>query len=146
MAIPKRKGEFESGLPRRPAGPGEPEERTDPGAVYLDRKSWKSRFSGWETYEGRPREARFEHGADPSHDFRYDTNLNPGAVVPRRLGLVVYVLGAVLGFLMLVGFGLLLFYHFMQPAPRSPQTPRGTAHNISINVARVQPPPVLGAR
>ncbi len=144
MTIPKREGEFESGPPRRPAGPGEPEERTNTGAVYIGGKNWKSRFPGWETYEGRPREARFERGEDPTNDFRYDTNLNPAMVVPRRIGLVVYVLGAVLGFLMLTGIGLLLFYNFMQPAPRSPQPPQGTAHNISINVARVQPPRVLG--
>lgn len=142
MSIPKREGEFESGPPRRPAGPGEPEERTDSGVVSIGGKNWKSRFPGWETYEGHPREPRFEHGEDPSHDFRYDTNLNPSAVVPRKIGLVVYVLGAVLGFLMLTGVGLLLFYHFMQPAPRSPQQPQGAAHNISINVARAQPPQI----
>lgn len=140
MTIPNREGEFESGPPRRPAGPGEAEERTDVGAVGSGDKTWKSRFPGWETYEGRPREARFEHGEDPSHDFRYDTNLNPSAVVPRRIGLVVYVLGAVLGLLMLTGIGLLLFYHFMQPARRAPQQPQGTAHNISIDVARLRPP------
>lgn len=143
MTIPKREGEFESGPPRRHAGPGEAEESTDAGVVSIDGKNWKSRFPGWETFEGRPREARFEHGEDPTHDFRYDTNLNPSAVVPRHLGLVVYVLGAVLGFLMLTGFGLLLFYHFMQPARRSPQQPQGAAHSISIDVARVQPQSVF---
>lgn len=143
MTIPKREGEFESGPPRRPAGPGEPEERTETGAVPFG-KNWKSRFPGWETYEGRPREARFEHGEDPSHDFRYDTNLNPSAVVPRHLGLVVYVVGAVLGFLLLVAVGLLLFYNFMQPARRSPQGSQGAAHSISTNVASAEVPPVLG--
>lgn len=135
MTIPKREGEFESGPPRRPAGPGEPEERTDTGAVPYG-KSWKSRFPGWETYEGRPREARFEHGEDPTHDFRYDTNLNPSAVVPRHIGLVVYVLGAVLGFLLLVGVGLLLFYRFMEPSPRSPQGPHGATQTVSTSVAQ----------
>ena len=61
MSIPKREGEFESGPPRRPAGPGEPEKRTDAGAVSIGGKNWKSRFPGWETYEGRPRDPRFEH-------------------------------------------------------------------------------------
>jgi hypothetical protein len=140
MTIPKREGEFESGPPRRPAGPGEPEERTDTGALRQDEKAWKSRFPGWETYEGRARETRFEHGEDPTHDFRYDTNLNPSAVVPRRLGAVVYVLGAVLGFLMLVFLGLLLFYHFATPAPRSPEGTRGLTHTVSTNVANVLMP------
>lgn len=132
MTIPKRKGEFESGPPRRPAGPGEPEERSDTGAVDLNEKGWKSRFPGWETYEGRPNDPRFEHGADPTRDPRYDTNLNPSAVVPRRLGLIVYVLGAVLGFLLLVGVGLLLFYQFMEPARRSPATPEGALRSTSV--------------
>ncbi len=135
MTIPKREDEFESSAPR----PGEPGKRTD-AADHLGRKSWKSRFPGWETYEGRPHDPRFEHGADPSHDFRYDTNLNPSAVVPRRLGLLVYVLGAVLGFLLLVGVGLLLFYNFMQPSPRSPQAPHGTTHTVSTSVAHSQMP------
>ena len=146
MTIPKREGEFESGPPRRPAGPGEPEERTDTGAVPFGKKNWKSRFPGWETYEGRPREARFEHGEDPTYDFRYDTNLNPSFVVPRHIGLVVYVIGAVLGFLLLAGTGLLMFYHFMQPARRSPDGPQGAAHTISTNVARVEMPRVIGQR
>lgn len=132
MTIPKRKGEFEIGPPRRPAGPGEPEERTDTDVVRLDRKSWKSRFPGWETYEGRPHDPRFAHGADPTHDFRYDTNLNPSAVIPRRLGLVVYVLGAVLGFLLLAAAGALLFYHFMEPSPRSPATPEGKLRSTAV--------------
>jgi hypothetical protein len=143
MTIPKRKGEFEPGPPNRPAGPGEADERTDTGVGGSGSRNWKSRFPGWETYEGRPHDPRFEHGEDPEHDIRYNTNLNPSAVVPRRVGLVVYVLGAVLGLLMLTGIGLLLFYHFMQPARRSPQQPQGAAHNLSINVARVQPPRVI---
>lgn len=128
MGNPKREGEFESGPPRRPAGPGEPEERTDTGAIPVGKKGWRSRFSGWETYEGRAREARFEHGEDPTHDIRYDTNLNPSMVIPRHLGLVVYVLGAVAGFLLLVFVGLAMFYHFMEPAPRSPANPHGQFH------------------
>ncbi|HEU5403399.1 MAG TPA: hypothetical protein VFU86_18735 [Terriglobales bacterium] len=134
MTIPKREGEFETGPPRRPSGPGEPEERTDTGAIRYG-KNWKRRFPGWETYEGRPHDPRFEHDEDPSHDIRYDTNLNPSFVIPRRLNLVVYVLGAVLGFLLLVGVGLLLFFHFMQPASRSPQGPQGAAHSISTSLA-----------
>ncbi|MGE5114824.1 MAG: hypothetical protein ACM3JB_28510 [Acidobacteriaceae bacterium] len=125
MANRKRQGEFESGPPRSPAGPGEPEERTDTGDIPIRKKGWRSRFPGWETHEGRPREARFEHGEDPTHDIRYDTNLNPSMVVPRRLGLVVYILGAVVGFLLLVLLGLTMFYHFMEPAPRSPANPQG---------------------
>jgi hypothetical protein len=127
MTTPRREGEFESGPPR------EPEERTDTGAGT---KSWKSRFPGWETHEGR-REARGEHGEDPTHDFRYDTNLNPSAVVPRRLSLVVYVIGAVLGLLLLVGVGLLLFYRFMQPSPRSPAAPEGKLRSTSVTMNSV---------
>jgi hypothetical protein len=144
MTVPKREGEFESGPPRRPAGPGEPEEHTDAGAVPFGEKNWKNRFPGWETYEGRPREVRFEHGKDPTHDFRYDTNLNPSAVIPRHLSLVVYIVGAVLGFLFLVAVGLLLFFHFMQPARRSPQEPQGAVHTISTSVASAEEPPVVG--
>lgn len=140
MSIPKREGEFESGPPRRPAGPGEPEERTDTGGVREGEKAWKSRFPGWETYEGRAREARFEHGEDPTHDFRYDTNLNPSSVVPRHLGAVVYVLGAVLGFLLLVFVGLLMFYHFMTPSPRSPEGTKSLSPTVSTNVAAVRVP------
>ncbi len=140
MTIPKREGEFESGPPRRPAGPGEPDERTDTGAVPLGEKTWKSRFPGWETYEGRARDTRFEHGEDPTHDFRYDTNLNPSSVVPRHLGAVVYVLAVVLGFMLLVFIGLLMFYHFATPSPRSPEGTKGSTHNVSTNVAAVRIP------
>ncbi|MDT8070263.1 MAG: hypothetical protein ROO76_19010 [Terriglobia bacterium] len=138
MTIPKRESEFESGPPRRPATPGEPEERTDTGAVRAGDKAWKSRFPGWETYDGCPREARVEHGEDPTHDFRYDTNLNPSSVVPRHLGPVVYVLGAVLGFLLLVFVGLLMFYHFMAPGPRSPEGTKRLIPSVSTNVAAVR--------
>jgi hypothetical protein len=120
MTIPKREGEFESGPRRRPAGPGEPEERTDTGAIKRG-KSWRSRFPGWETYEGQPNDPRFEHGKDPQHDPLYDTRLNPSMVVPRRLGAAVWVLGATIGILLLVLLGWLFFYHFQQPSPRSPK-------------------------
>lgn len=132
MTIPMRKDEFENRPPRRPAGAGGPEERTDSSSVSIGKNSWKSRFPGWETYEGRPNDPRFEPGADLTHDSRYDTNLNPSAVVPRRLGLLFYVFGAVLGFLLLVGVGLLLFYQFMEPAPRAPETPEGMLRSTPV--------------
>lgn len=139
MTTARREGEFESGPPRRPAGPGEPEERTEAGAIREDEKSWRSRFPGWETYEGRARETRFEHGEDPRQDIRYDTNLNPSAVVPRRLGAVVYAILAVLGFIMLVFTGLLLFYNFMAPAPRSPEGPQKLVHPVATKIAVIKP-------
>jgi hypothetical protein len=133
MTNPRREGEFESDPPRRPAGPGEPEERTDTAPQSGAQPAWRERFPGWETYEGRPHDPRFEDGEDPTRDPRYDTNLNPSAVVPRRLGLVVWILGITVGILLLVLIGLLFFYRFQQPSPRSPQ---GTTHTVSISVTQ----------
>ncbi len=139
MSIPKREGEFESDPQRRPSESSE--EHLDASAVPVGKRGWKDRFPGWETFEGRSHDPRFDNSEDPSHDFRYDTNLNPSSVVPR-LGVVSYVIGAVLGFLLLVAIGLLLFFHFMPPARRSPQGPQGAAHSVATNVASAKGPRV----
>ena len=99
-----------------------PEDELRPDGDRQPDKNWRDRFPGWETYEGKPNDPRFKSKIDPNQDLRFDTNLNPGAVVPRRPGAVVVMLAVALGVLLLVLLGFLMFRHFQTPSPRAPQT------------------------
>ena len=98
-----------------------PEDELRPGAEKQPDKNWRDRYPGWETYEGKPNDPRFKSKIDPNQDLRFDTNLNPSAVVPRRPGAVVVVLAVTLGIVLLVLLGFLMFRHFQTPSPRAPQ-------------------------
>ncbi len=88
------------------------------------RLNWRERYPGWETFEGRPNDPRFESSRDPAEDPRYDTHLNPGAVITTRAGAVTWVLFIALGVVAMVLIGLVMYYHFQTPSPRSPEHPR----------------------
>ena len=114
-----------------------PEDELRPGDDKQAGRNWRDRFPGWETYEGRPNDPRFASKIDPNQDLRFDTNLNPSAVVPRRPGLVVVVLGVTLGVLLMVLLGFLMFRHFQTPSPRAPQ-PAQSGRLIAPPTARMQ--------
>src|SRR5437762_6250270 len=88
MANPKP----EDGLPTPPEGRNSEE-------ASQNSAKWRDRFPGWETFEGKLNDPRFQTNDDPRTDPRYDTHLNPSAVVPRKPGLVIYALGVALGIL-----------------------------------------------
>jgi hypothetical protein len=98
-----------------------PEDEHRPEGEKRD-ENWRDRFPGWETYHGKPNDPRFKSKIDPNQDLRFDTNLNPSAVVPRRPGAVVIVLAVTLGIVLLVLLSFLMFRHFQTPSPRTPQT------------------------
>jgi len=81
-------------------------------------KTWRERFPGWEAIEGRP--SVLNSDAEKK-DFRYDTNLNPHVVVPRRPGVLVMILGVTVGILLLLLLSFLMYRNFQRPSPRSPQ-------------------------
>ncbi|HEX6880437.1 MAG TPA: hypothetical protein VF135_08745 [Terriglobales bacterium] len=83
-------------------------------------KGWRERFPGWETYQGRPNDPRFQATVDPHVDSRYDTHLSAGAVVPRRPGPLVIVLLVTVGVVLFTLLIFLMFYHFQRPSPRIP--------------------------
>ena len=97
-----------------------PDDDLRPDAQDPADKTWRERFPGWETYERRPNDPRFASRIDPKRDLRFDTNLNPAAVV-RRPGTVVWVLGITLGIVMFVLLAFWMYRHFQTPSPRSPQ-------------------------
>lgn len=101
----------------RPASPGESQERVN---ADLEEKSWREKYPGWETYEGRANDPRFQTMQSPTSDLRYDTNLNPEAVIPREIGPLVIVLGAFLGVVLFGLFIYFMYWHFQRPSPRSP--------------------------
>jgi hypothetical protein len=126
MANPKP----EDGLPTPPEGRNSEE-------ASQNSAKWRDRFPGWETFEGKLNDPRFQTNIDPRTDPRYDTHLNPSAVVPRKPGLVIYALGIALGILLLVLLSFLMYRHFQQPSPRSPQAPQ-SSHLIAPRPARMQ--------
>lgn len=101
----------------RPASPGESQERVN---ADLEQKSWREKYPGWETYEGRPNDPRFQTTESPNSDLRYDTNLNPEASIPRQIGPLVVVLGAFLGVVLFALLIYFMYWHFQRPSPRSP--------------------------
>ncbi len=86
-------------------------------------KGWRERFPGWETYQGRPNDPRFQAKVDPHVDSRYDTHLNAGSVVPRRPGALVIVMLVTVGVVLFTLFIFLMYYHFQRPSPRIPGQP-----------------------
>ena len=122
-------------IPTGMANPRPEDER--PGDDKQSGKNWRDRFPGWETYQGRPNDPRFASKIDPNQDLRFDTNLNPSAVVPRRPGAVIVVLGVTLGIVLLVLLGFLMFRHFQTPSPRTPQ-PSQAGRLIAPPTARME--------
>ncbi len=117
MAKPRREGNRKEDSLHHPASPGEPNER-----VGLGRKGWQEQFPGWETYEGRAHDPRFGTRKDPHEDPRWYTKLNPSSAVPKHPGVLVWALLFFFGIVLLVLFGLLMYYHFQRASPRSPTT------------------------
>jgi hypothetical protein len=123
MANRRREGDREEDPLLRSAKPGEPPEPAHPRDTNA--KSWRERYPGWETFEGRPNDPRFATRQNPYQDPRWYTNLNPSFAVPRRPGPLLWILGVALGVLLLLLLVLLMNYHFQRPSPRSPENPRG---------------------
>jgi hypothetical protein len=121
----------EGDLPRKTDPEKQPGSPSNP-----PEKSWRDRFPGWETYEGRPNDPRFMTNTDPNKDARYDTNLNPSAVVPRRPGVVALVLGITLGILLLVLLSFLMYHHFRQPSPRSPEKSQSSSLMLPVGIRK----------
>src|SRR5690349_8981905 len=80
--------------------------------------SWRDRFPGWETFQGRVHDPRAERNIDPTKDVRYDTNLKPSSIVHKQ-GLVFWVLLATIGIVLLVLAGYAMYYKFQVPSRRS---------------------------
>lgn len=108
----------------RPASPGEAAD-----ASSAQQKSWRERFPGWETFQGKPHDPRFEDGLDPTRDPRYDTRVSGAATMPKRPGLALWAWAIFLGLVAMSLLGLLMYYHFQTPSPRHPteQTERQAA-------------------
>ncbi len=116
----------------RPASPGEAAD-----AARAQQKNWRDRFPGWETFEGKPHDPRFESTLDPNRDSRYDTKLSGATTLPHRPGLALWVWALFLGLVAMSLLGLLMYYHFQTPSPRHPSATERT---------QVQPAPIRPVR
>ncbi len=79
----------------------------------------------WETYEGRRIDPRFTTNADTHDDVRFNTHLNPVAVIPKETGATLKILLVVAGIVVLALISYFLFRGSNRQSPRSPESPSG---------------------
>ncbi len=117
MTAPNKIPEDDSSDPfLRPASPGEASD----SVKALQKESWRERYPGWETFEGRPHDPRFMSSTDPNEDPRYNTDLKNSMVLPRRAGLATWAWFIFLGIILMTLLGFAMYIHFQKPSPRSP--------------------------
>ena len=91
------------------------------------KRSWRDRYPGWETYEGKANDPRLD-STDPNTDPRYDTHLHSNSTLPRGSA-AMWLWLVVLGIVLMTLFAVAMFRHFQQPAPRSPD--QGNRSSVS---------------
>lgn len=92
------------------------------------KKSWRERYPGWETYDGKANDPRLDSG-DPNKDPRYDTHLHSESTLPRG-GAAMWMWVVVLGIVLMTLLAIAMFRHFQQPSPRSPD--QGNRSSVSV--------------
>lgn len=111
---------------------GEPNRKENP-------QNWREKYPGWETFEGKPNDPRFESTTDPYKDHRFDTHLNPAAVPPQRPGATFWVLAIFLGLVVGALVIAAMYFHFQRPSPRAPEAPRGQLQQPVADHAKLMP-------
>ncbi len=102
-------------------------------------QSWREKYPGWETFEGKPNDPRFQSNEDPYHDHRFDTHLNPAAIPPQRPGVTFWVLAIFLALIVGALITAAMYYRFQRPSPRTPEAPQGQLQPPVADHAKMVP-------